>query len=156
MLSLLTHKMHSFSRRRVFEQAWFFPTWLLLGFSRLAILTVPFRSLSHYLGQSAESPPWTPLLTLEEESRAIAIARVVRLAARYTPWVSNCFSEAVTARILLGLWGIPYCLFFGTRTAFPDLRLEAHAWLVAGRITVTGGKGFDHFNVIACFAAAKP
>lgn len=81
------------------------------------------------------------------------IGRVVHLAARYTPWNSNCFPQAVVARLLLGLYGIPYILFLGV-SRVPDTRgMTAHAWVAAGRVRVTGGAGFTQFTTVSCFVS---
>lgn len=154
MLSKLARKTHSFRRHPYFERAWFFPTWMLLGICRLCILFIPFRFLAPGLGSHAGTAPWTPLLDSDKEARAFSIARVVMLASRYTPWVSNCFNEAMTARILLGLWDIPYCFFFGVRRRGTNSPLEAHAWVIAGKVRVTGGVSFNRYQVVGCFVSS--
>lgn len=153
MLSLLTRKARGFARRPRFEQAWFLPAWLLLGASRLLILAMPFRSLAPHLGTHSGTAPWVPLVDARREATALSISRVVKMAARHTPWVSNCFPQAVTARILLGLYGIPYCIFFGVSRLPSDPEMKAHAWVAAGRVRVTGGASFAHFTVVGCFVA---
>ena len=81
------------------------------------------------------------------------IGRAVRLAARYTPWDSNCFPQAVVARLLLGLYGIPYALFFGLRRDPDSGAMLAHAWVAAGRVRVTGGESFGQFTVVGVFVS---
>lgn len=147
----LLHKVRNFARRSRFEQAWFVPVWLLLGASRLLILAVPFRALAAHLGMHADIAPWVPLAEMRQEDRALAISHVVSMAARYTPWTSNCFPQAVAARVLLGLYGIPYCLFFGVDREPDATKLSAHAWVVSGRVRVSGGESFDKFVVVGCF-----
>lgn len=123
----------------------------MLGVSRFVVLFIPFRRLAPLLGLQQGIAPWVPLVGAEGEARALAIARVVQMAARYTPWVSNCFPQAVTARILLGIYRVPYCLFFGVdRDA---MAMKAHAWIAAGRVSVTGGRSFERYTVVGCFAA---
>ncbi len=154
MISTLIRKARGFARRSRFEQAWFVPAWLLLGAGRLLILAVPFRSLAGHLGMRAGIAPWAPLINARREAKALAISRVIRMAARYTPWTSNCFVQAVAARVLLGIHGIPYCLFFGVGRD-PGAELQAHAWVVSGRVQVSGGESFDKFTVVGCFAAPE-
>lgn len=151
---LLARKARSFAHRPLFEQVWFIPVWLLLGLSRALILFVPFRTLASHLGRHTGVAPWVPLLDARQAARARAISRVVQMAASYTPWVSNCFPQAVTARLLLGLYGIPYCLFFGVDREAGKDGMQAHAWIVSGRIRVCGGESFDRFTVVGCFASA--
>ena len=125
------------------------PVFLLLALSRLLILCLSFRRIAPWLGIHGGTTASTPLLGSRQEQRARRIGRVVRLVARHTPWQSNCFPQAVAARILLGAHGIPYVLVFGL--ARDDTGLQAHAWVAAGRVRVSGGLSFDRFTVVACF-----
>lgn len=80
------------------------------------------------------------------------IGRVIRLAAAYTPWHSNCFPQAVVARVLLALHGVPYMLCLGIKLgSTADTKIDAHAWVTAGRVSVTGGSSFGEFTVMNCF-----
>lgn len=146
-MTLNIHRARNFLRRSAFEKIWFLPTWLLLGISRFAIKIIPFRHLAPGFGRHSGITVWMPILSPLDEARALCIARVVQMAARYTPWESNCFPQAITARILLGLYGIPYGFFFGFTAGTP----MAHAWVAAGRIRVTGGESFSQFTVVSCF-----
>lgn len=152
-LRRLARKARSFARRPLFDQMWFIPVWMLLGASRFLILFIPFRTLAARLGRHSGIDPWVPLLDVRQESRARAISRVVLMAAKYTPWVSNCFPQALAARTLLSLYGIPYCLFFGIDREADHGKMQAHAWIVSGRIRVCGGESFDQFTVVGCFAS---
>lgn len=151
ILPRLVRKVRNFTCRPWFEKVWFLPVWLLLGISRFVILTIPFRHLALRLGAHEGIAPWVPFADSRAEARALSISRVVRMAANFTPWKSNCFSQAVTARILLGLYGVPYSLFFGVNRNTEDAMLTAHAWVTVGRVPVTGGIGFDQFTVVSCF-----
>lgn len=153
IFSTLIRKARSFAHRPWFEKAWFLPVWLLLGASRFVILTISFRRLAFWLGEREGITPWIPLADARAEARALSISRVVQMAARYTPWKSNCFPQAITARILLGFYGVPYGLFFGVNRNAEDAMLVAHAWVAAGRVRVTGGMSFNQFTVVGCFVS---
>jgi hypothetical protein len=152
LISICVRKARSFVRRPWFEKAWFFPVWVLLGVSRFVILTIPFRYVAPWLG-TRQDRPWLPLTDSEIEAKARSISRVVQMAANYTPWQSNCFPQAVTARILLGIHGIPYGLFFGVNLDDEDAGLNAHAWVASGRVRVSGGTSFGQFTVVGCFVS---
>jgi hypothetical protein len=153
-LPRLIPKVRSFLRWTWFEKALLPAAWLLLGASRLVILTVPFRYLAPRLGDQFGVSPWVPLLGSRSEARAKSIGRAVRSAADLTPWESNCFPQAVTARILLGLCGVPYGFFLGVaRDSESSSGINGHAWVAAGRVPVSGGASFDHFTVIGSFVA---
>lgn len=151
----LPRKIRSFRRYSGFIKLWLTPAWLLLGVSRALILAVSFKRLAPRLGVHDGASPWVPLLNGPEERRAREIGRLIRLAARYTPWKSNCFPQAVTARVLLGLYGIPYVLYFGLNRDPEAGEMKAHAWVAAGRVPVTGGVAFDQFTVVGCFVAPQ-
>ncbi len=60
----------------------------------------------------------------------------------------------MTAAVLLTLHRVPYSLFLGVdRSA--TLGFSAHAWVSAGRVSVTGGSGFGEWVVVGCFTRAS-
>ncbi len=154
-LPLITRKINSFSRLRPFEKAWLLPAWFLLGLCRLLVLLIPFRLISAHLGAPYGTVAWVPVLDAREEVMAHAISRIIQSAARNTPWKSNCFPQAIAARVLLGLYGVPYTLFFGVSHDASGAELNAHAWVTAGRVRVSGGGSFGQFTVLACFASHR-
>ncbi len=143
MNGVLRRKAGSFFlRSSLFEQLWFVPVWLMLGLSRGAVLVVAFRRLAPMLGVSVPPYPWVPLVDHRQRLRALRIGRVVRMAAGYTPWSSNCFAQAITARFLLVWYGIPYALFFGlapAETAGKAGRSKMPAWTATTPPTRAGG-----------------
>ncbi len=151
-IQLLFRKMGSFGRSSSFVQIWFIPVWLMLGVGKLLVLLLPFRHLAPRLGMHAGASPWVPLLDADQESRALQISRVVRMAAAYTLWDSNCFPQAIAASFLLRWYGVPYMLFFGVAPSAKASKIQAHAWVAAGHIPVTGGVSFGEFTVVGCFA----
>lgn len=155
IIAALSRKVETFLALPVFVRLWLLPTWVLLGLSKALILVVSFSRLAPHLGENSGAAPWVPLLNECQELRALQVGRVVRLAAKYTPWDSNCLPQAVTARLLLGLYGIPYTLFFGISQNPDGLGIKAHAWIAAGKIRVTGGTSFGQFSVVGCFVSPK-
>lgn len=140
-------------REPLFVKAWLVPVWLMLGVSRALILTVSFKRIAPWIGVHDGAATWVPLLDPTQEARAARIGRVVQMTAKYTPWVSNCFPQALTARALLGLYRVPYGLYFGLARDEASGALHAHAWVASGRVPVTGGAGFDEFTVVGCFVS---
>lgn len=153
---LLRGKVRSFWRLSRYEQVWFIPVWCLLGVSKALIFSVSFKRLAPLLGRNSGPHPWIPLLTPEAELRAHRIGRLIRLAARYTPWDSNCFPQAIVARMLLGAQGIAYALYFGLARDREGMgQMAAHAWIAAGRVSVVGGASFQQFVVVECFVGTS-
>ena len=126
-----------------------------LGLARAAVLLVPFPRLSRWFGHSLGAVAVVPLATPAQMRKAGLIGRVVRKVAQYTPWQSNCLAQALLARVLLGALRVPYALHFGlhskSRQAGDPI---AHAWVVCGRVFVTGGNGFADYPVVAAFVPA--
>jgi len=104
---------------------------------------LPFGALRRLLGEvgspgdaSAASPATTHQL-----ARARAVGRAVRHAAARTPWTSDCYPQALTARLLLRGARVPHTVVFGVRRSERG-ELRAHAWVTVGpdaEVTVTGG-----------------
>jgi hypothetical protein len=155
MLKLFLRKLSSFSRLPVFIQAWLIPVWVILGISKILIWAIPFRVLARHLGAHAGIAALVPILTWETEVRATLIGRAIRLAALYTPWDSNCFPQAIAARVLLGLYGVPYAVYFGLKRKPESSSLDAHAWVCAGKVSVTGGASFEAFTVVGVFVSPE-
>ncbi|WP_071694660.1 lasso peptide biosynthesis B2 protein [Halomonas sp. QHL1] len=144
-------KAARFFHKPAFTKYWFIPVWLMLGFSRLLIVMISFRRLAPYLGRAVGLSAYSHLLTGDQEAQALRIAQVIRLTAHYCPWVANCFPQAITARLLLGLYHIPYSLYFGLCRDPETSEFKAHAWVTAGRIPVSGGQSFHLYTVVGCY-----
>ena len=144
----ILERARRFLRRSLRDQWLFVQAYVLLGAARLAINIVPFHRLAPCLGtEKVESPAEVPPSHLAQARR---IAWAVRTASRYTPWKSNCFPQAVAAKILLRRRGIANTLYLGA--AFKArTELEAHAWLRCGSFYVTGGPGHRHFGTVGIF-----
>ncbi len=152
LASTFRRKALTFWQQPLFTKLWFVPAWFLLGISKALIFTFSFRRLAAHLGTWAGATPWVPVLTPAQEDRAKLIGRTVKTIARYTPWNSNCFPQAITARLLLGVYSIPYAIYFGLMRDATSPHMQAHAWVASGRIRVTGGDGFEQFTVVGCFS----
>lgn len=64
------------------------------------------------------------------------IAYVLPRVGRRVPWRSDCLVQALAARRWLARHAIPSAIRIGGRTRAD--RFDAHAWLVAGGMIVTG------------------
>ncbi|VWX62128.1 lasso peptide biosynthesis B2 protein [Sphingorhabdus sp. 109] len=156
MIKTLKRKFDTATQMPLLFYLWLGPAWVLLGLSRLVILTVTFKRFAHWLGLHDGLAPRTPLTTAEQAKRARAISSAIIVAAKFAPWKANCFPQAITARLILGLYDIPYALFFGvTRSKQEEDRgaIKAHAWVVSGRVNVTGGRSFGQFTSVGCFVS---
>ena len=155
MLRRLQRKAKSFTGLIAFVKVWLLPAWVLLGLSRLAVLVVPMRYIGRFMGVSCELDTAPPEIDERQEHRAREIGRVVRIAAGYAPWNANCFAQALTARVLMGLYRAPYAIFFGVMRDPETREMKAHAWVAAGSVKITGGDGFAQFAVVAAYLPAR-
>ncbi|MCL4672322.1 MAG: lasso peptide biosynthesis B2 protein [Sphingomonadaceae bacterium] len=128
----------------------FFPAWFLLGLARIAKNMVPFRMIARALGPSL--PPGTRMPASDRQhGRALLIGRTVRLAARYTPWTSDCYPQALAAAALLRLGRLPFVVTFGVKPGEQARDMMAHCWVMCGEVHVCGSDGEAEFTGVASF-----
>ena len=127
--------------------------WLLL--TRLALLLVPFPRLARRLGTfvppsdaraAAARRSGAPSATTLAEEIGWAVTR----AAHHVPFNAVCLPQAMTARIMLKRRGVGSVLHFGAAKG-DQKPLDAHAWLDAAGVEVTGYPVAAKFTEIACF-----
>jgi hypothetical protein len=149
----LLRKLHSLFNQSFVTQLLLLPAWLMTGLARLLVLLVPFRLLAPGLGRHHGVSAFIPLLDEKQQAKALSIGRAVRMSSTLAPWNANCQAQAISARILLGLFDVPHAIFYGLAKD-PVAKLKAHAWVACGPIQVTGGYAFDEFTVVAVFSNA--
>jgi hypothetical protein len=74
----------------------------------------------------------------------------VTRAARHVPFSAVCLPQAMAARIMLKRRGVDSVLHFGARIG-QDKPIDAHAWLDAAGVEVTGYPVAKTFAETACF-----
>ena len=121
--------------------------------ARLALVLIPFPRLARRLGRfmtpdEARRLAATPL---PQHARLAAdIGWAVTRAARYVPFRAVCLPQAMAARIMLARRGVASTMHFGAARGREKL-LDAHAWLDAAGVEVTGYPVATGFVEIACF-----
>ncbi|MBX3050239.1 MAG: lasso peptide biosynthesis B2 protein [Caldilineaceae bacterium] len=144
-----SRKIHNLWRRPWADKWLLVQVFVLLGFTRLAILTLSFPRLARHFGPLRVETPADA--TPEQLATARHIAWAIRRISPYTPWTSNCFPQALTAKILLRRLGISSTLYLGAAFSEDKSGLEAHAWLRCGSLYITGGKGDEKFGTVGVF-----
>jgi hypothetical protein len=127
--------------------------WLLLA--RLALICVPFPRLARRLGTFVPPTDGRAARAGARASQAHArlaeeIGWAVTRAARYVPFKAVCLPQAMAARVMLNRRGVSSVLRFGAARG-TDKPLDAHAWLDAAGVEVTGYPVAEGFAEIACF-----
>jgi hypothetical protein len=128
-------------------------TYLLVA--RLALIFIPFPRLARRLGTFV--PPTDPRTIAVRETPSPDQARLageigwaVTRAARYLPFKAVCLPQAMAARVMLKRRGVQSVMHFGAAKG-QDKPLDAHAWLDAAGVEVTGYPVAKTFAEIACF-----
>ncbi len=123
--------------------------------ARLALIFIPFPRLARRLGdfvppRDARATASQAAPTADQTQLAKDIGWAVTRSARYVPFKAVCLPQAMAARVMLKGRGIGSVMHFGAAkgTVKP---LDAHAWLDAAGIEVTGYPVAERFAEIACF-----
>jgi Transglutaminase-like superfamily len=150
----MLRELRQFTSLHIREKLILIQVWLLLGWTRIAVLTVSFKCLAARLEHCREFVP-TPASTAEQIQQATRIGWLVSVAARYTPWQSRCLTQVLVAQRLLAGRNIPGQFYLGVRRRSECLddstRLSAHAWLQCGDVIVNGAAGHEAYTVVSTF-----
>jgi hypothetical protein len=127
--------------------------WLLIA--RVALLAVPFPRLARRIGVFV-SPADARVAQIwqggsrEDARLAEEIGWATVRAARHVPFKAVCLPQAMAARIMLARRGVASVLHFGAAKG-KEQPIDAHAWLDAAGVEVTGYPVANQFAEIACF-----
>jgi hypothetical protein len=146
----IVKKIGYFQRLSLREQTWFMLSFALLGINRALVLMLPLQKYQRYLGRHYQTLAVSLCLDPSMLLKSQKIGRMIQLAAKYTPWNSNCMAQALTAKLLLSYYRLPYLLYFGLKKG-DSANLEAHAWVCVGKTHVTGGWSFGDFAIVSTY-----
>jgi hypothetical protein len=124
--------------------------------ARLALNFIPFPRLARQLGTfvrpaDARVTQAGAEMAPDDQARlAEDIGWAVTRAARYVPFKAVCLPQAMAARVMLERRGVKSVMHFGAAKG-TDKPLDAHAWLDAAGVEVTGYPVARSFVEIACF-----
>jgi hypothetical protein len=123
--------------------------------ARLALIFIPFPRLARRLGtfvppNDARVAAVRTAPTPNEAARAEEIGWAVTRAARYVPFKAVCLPQAMAARVMLERRSVKSVMHFGAAKG-QDKPLDAHAWLDAAGVEVTGYPVAAQFAEIGCF-----
>lgn len=126
----------------------------MLG-ARLRLATRPFAQVARSLGEftQIDDPRATAraAATTEVEARIARDVRwAIRAAAPFMPFRSVCLQQAMAAQVMLRRRGIVSVMYFGAQIT--DAKpIDAHAWLDAAGVKVTGYPLPPGMRAVACF-----
>jgi hypothetical protein len=105
--------------------------------ARACIAALPFRHVRAWLGSKSDIPP-APL-DAGEIATATRIAAAIDTLCTRAPVLGSCLPQAMAAAAMLRRRGISCVAHFGVITPRSEGdALEAHVWLTAAEIVVTG------------------
>lgn len=123
-----------------------------LALARAAMILLPFRRISAWLGTPGAQSPTT--VTAEEWSKAKAVGWAVENVGRRVPWDGRCLAQALAATWMLRRRGLEGTVSFGVSEG-ESAEFDAHAWLRIGPNIVTGGSGHQRFKAFTTFARKR-
>ena len=133
----------------------FFINFLLFGLAKIAIQCLSYKQLSRHFGKSCRMLVASTLLSKQQLQQALMIKRAIALTLRYLPWEANCLPKALVARFWCKYYHVPYLLFIGlAKDKKISSRIDAHAWITAGPIAITGEFSFETYHVICSYSNA--
>lgn len=151
----LSSRLRRLSQLDLSERALLVEAAVCLAFARLLLRLAPFPMLARRLGalvspaeaRMRAAPPADP------ERAALCARRIgwaVRAAVGNLPFEVVCLPQAIAARVMLQRRGVASTLHFGVAKGRTKA-LDAHAWLDAAGVEVTGYPIAAAFSEIACF-----
>jgi hypothetical protein len=128
---------------------WLLPKAIFLSVVvKAALVFFPFRIVLRWMGkikEESEQMPHPKSLALRKE-----IKKAVELCDRYTFWKTECYTQALAAKILLRGYGLPSTVYIGFCKS-DDGTYKGHAWLRSYDLVVTGKASMEEFTVQSFF-----
>jgi hypothetical protein len=122
----------------------FFQAFFLSGLVKFALVFLSFRKILNWQGNIQEESPQGPDPKTEAYRRNVQSA--MRLCHLYTPWKSECYTRALTAKILLKKQRIPSTVYIGFRKE-QNGHYTGHAWLRSCDMILTGREEMNGYIV---------
>jgi hypothetical protein len=156
MIAVLKKNIRLFGLMRFKLKCLFILNFFLCGIARAMIHLFPLRYLAPYFGTFYKNTIFSTLLTRPQRNHAIQLRRSIALAAKYTPWDSNCLTQAMVAKFWCNCLNIPYVFYIGfAKDEDKPHGYASHAWITAGSVAITGGHSFPSFKVVSSYAPQK-
>ena len=135
------------------EKIWFVLLLPVSGLIRGLLVVFPFQCLVGVLGHRFGNREFRLIVSDQQRIIAWRIGRIIQQVERFAPWEVKCFSQALMARLMCGVYGVPYVVHLGVRRVQGGGALKAHAWLAVGPWIVVGREGHRAYTVVSTYAA---
>lgn len=145
----LMSKLRSFRHAGGEVKALFISAFFLSAAVRFTLAFLPFRKVMAWKGRPGVDSPSGPDPESLEFRRSLQAA--LQMSAKYTPWKNECYTQAITGRILLSRKGLPGTIYVGFRKNDAG-GFEGHAWLRSYDRVVCGGGQSEGYAVHSFFS----
>lgn len=148
--NLIIRKIKTFAGAPVSAKLLFIEAAVLSAYVKTTLLFLPFRRIAGWLGKPQQelNKGWTESETLQMAEK---IRFAIKLCDRYTPWPTECYTRALTAKIMLNRRKVNGTLFFGFHRDESG-EMKGHAWLKSCGIIVTGFCDFSKYEIHSAFS----
>ncbi len=149
------------------EYIFFAEAWLCLAVARFLLIFIPFKRILPLLGKTVADTMAADETVMDKRPAAILadektakkpavlfpeISLAISRACRYAFWRTQCFEQALAAKMMLKISNHSGIIYFGVYKSPGTDRLHAHAWVESNGILITGGKNLDKYTVISRFS----
>lgn len=122
----------------------FFKAFFLSAFVRFTLVFLPYRKVLSWKGHiNIESP-----IIADENSITFrkSLKLAILLCDKYTFWSTECYTRALTGKLLLHQYGLPGTIYIGFAKK-KDGVYAGHAWLRSYDRIITGGEEMNEFTM---------
>ena len=144
----LVRKLHTFWKLSRRTRVLFFKAVFISAIVKFALVFLPFRVVLKWLGKINSESDLN--INQECEDIRIDIKRALALCEKYTFWKTECYTMALTGKLLLRFNNCPSTVYIGFYKNEKGV-FEGHAWLKSCNNTVFGESDQFKFTVQACF-----
>ena len=112
----------------------FLQAYLVMSLVRLGLLLLPFERLQSLVSKF-QRLTWLALAPTQVTTGRIALS--VYRSSRYQPGKPMCLAQALTAVVLMNIYGLPHQMNIGVAKG-ENGQIEAHAWICSEQRVVVG------------------
>ncbi len=112
---------------------------LVLALVALPVIDISLRMRGYVATRRSMCFAAVPAQAPEVDKSSLALARVVSIAGRRSPWRCSCLRQALLLEWLLARRGVASSLRIGVRRNPAD-GFGAHAWVERGGVILIGGE----------------
>lgn len=124
----------------------FIQTYIVMSLVRLGLLSLPFSRLQSLISQSPKLT-WLALTPTQVTINRIALA--VYRSSRYQPGKPMCLARALTAAVLMNIYGLPHKIKIGVAKG-ENGQIKAHAWVKSeGKVVVGNVPELSRYAVMS-------